>query len=112
MNSTALNNTEVKVNRNMRGELSAETYLPTKKEGYKLRVSTWKRARNVVTHFQATEIKGNIESFVMFQDFSKNINHLEVKRATEKSLKEAHIVGLSKIDEVMKEFNQHYKIEC
>ena len=112
MNNTTTITATVKVSRNLRGELSAETYLPTKKEGYKLRVSTWKGSRSVVTHFQATEVKGNIESFVMFQDFSKNINHLEIKRATEKSLKEAHIVGLSKIDEVMKEFNEHYKIEC
>jgi len=110
--TTELNTAAVKVSRNMRGELSAESYLPTKKEGYSLRISTWKGARCVVTHFQATEVKGNYESFVMFQDFSKNINHVEIKRATEKSLKEAHMIGLSKIDEVMQEFNQHYKIEC
>lgn len=103
-------NTNLTVTRNMRNEIECTNYFETKKPEYKIRVSTWKGSRGVATNFQAVQLNGNVESFIMFQDFSKTINHLELKRATEKNILEGQKIALSKLDEIMQEFNQHYKI--
>ena len=94
----------------MRNELQCTNYFETKKPEYKIRVSTWKGSRGVVSHFQAVQLKGNVESFMMFQDFSKTIDYPELKRATEKNILEGQKIALSKLDEVLQEFNQHYNI--
>jgi len=105
-----MENQTVKVTRSFRNELTASNYFETAKPGYKLKVSTWKGSRGLTTNFQAMEVKEDSESFLMFSDFSKNIAHPELKRATEKTIAQAQVIGLSKIDEVMKEFNLHYNL--
>lgn len=101
----------ITVRRNLRNELTAANYFETAKPGYKLRVSTWKGSRGVMTNYQAVEQKGDTESFIMFQDFSKSIQHPELKRATVKTIAQGQQIGIAKVEEILKEFNQHYKIE-
>lgn len=102
----------VTTHRNMRNEIESTNYLETKKEGYKLRVSTWKGARCVVTNCSAVKIEGNIESCVLFQDFSKTIQYPEIKRATEKNIIEAQNKTLSQIEAIMQDFYKHYNMNC
>jgi hypothetical protein len=102
--------TTVTTKRNYRNEIEAVSYIDTKKEGYKLRVSTWKGGRCVCTNVTAMKIEGNAESFVMFQDYSKNIPYPELKRATEKAIIEAQTKSLAQIEVIMQEFNKHYSL--
>jgi hypothetical protein len=93
-------------------QLSAETYFDLKKEGYKLRVSTSKGSQCITTYCQAVKLENNIESFVMFGDFSKRImTHTESKRATEKSIKECNDKALKDIQLVIDEANEFYNKE-
>lgn len=91
-------------------QLSAETYYPLNKQGYQLRVSTAKGSRCVYTYCQAVKIENNIETFMMFGDFSKRIKeHTEVKRATEKSIADCHNTTLlESIEQVIEEANNFY----
>jgi len=106
-----MENQTVTVKRSMfRNELTASNYFETAKPGYKLKVSTWKGARCITSNFQAVEVKEGSESFMLVGDYSKIILHPELKRATEKAIAQAQTAALLKVDEIMKEFNAHYKI--
>lgn len=105
MNTTA---TLTKVSRNFRNEISATTYFHLT-NGKQLRVSTWKGLRGLTTNFQAVEVGKGTESFLMFQDFSRSVNHPEFKRATEKTIREAHEIAIKNIEAVIEEANKFYE---
>jgi len=90
---------------------SATSYIPMDEAKRSLKVTTMKSSRGLVyASVQAVEKGDMFESFVLFGDFSKNIQTFpEIKRVTDKVISEAHNKALQGIEEVLKEANQFYE---
>ena len=88
----------------------------TLKNGMELEITTLKRSSGkVVTYAQAMKIKDEggwtSRSFMMFQDFNKQVMVHDVKRATDKTVSEAHAKALENVQALIDEANEFYAKE-
>lgn len=96
----------------MSKEIKSKYDLPGIGEGYFLEVSTYKSTTNGEVCTFATVFRDNGNGGVeheIFHDFSKRVATHNVKRATEKALREAHQKAVANIGAVLTLVKEHYK---
>ena len=92
---------------------SAETYIKLNEANRQLKVTTIKSSRGILyTSVQALKIENGSESFMLFQDYNKNVKQYpEVTRVTDKNIGEVHNKSLAIIETFVNEANDFYAKE-
>lgn len=79
----------------------ARTIVPLERgEGYRLKVSTYKGDRGLVTYASTERLDGHFVTFRMFRDFHMTVLR-EPTRCTEKAVREQHQRALDQLADIL-----------
>jgi hypothetical protein len=78
-----------------------------------LKLSTYKHSRGGIWSFASVAIRENreggySESTMLFQDYSKTVQHIAAARVTEKAIKQAHETALQSFPAIIEEARAQY----